>query len=493
MTNRADSPQTVWQNRHSILTAALNEVEAITKNVATQREDALKKLIKENKHEALRNSVLKAYLLETAQIHLCQSIVPCLNKFADEAVTYFINGFYGKEASLPEPSIFRPGFVLETVLSQVAYDLNVIEHAINQRRRLEPEKMTKQGLTLALADQCGMGVIERFVDSGFLPENTKLVSYLGENIRTRLVPYDETILLRVAFASLHKGHKPTRDFLAIHHEIGHHVYWNGRIPQTDTPIFEALQDALKKHGIYSRNWRLHWLEEMFADAVALLLGGPVVVLDFQDMLVDDMPHHFKSDTDKHPIPAIRPLLQTQILRSITDQAGEAVYHRTPKMLDEHWEDQWVGKDIHTEPFRIRHHKPRPCRAIVDDLQVVIDVILDVLRPLAPQSKNDPAILSSDSVAHVSEMYDNFHDERDHQGYGWLEAYYSTVAKNGFVDEGVKGKFNGRFACQYKSFAQRVKELSGALPDEFAHGDWIDQFLREGWSTEGPEGDFVGKG
>ena len=43
------------------------------------------------------------------------------------------------------------------------------------------------------------------------------------------------------------------------------------------------------------------------------------------------------------------------------------------------------------------------------------------------------------------------------------------------------------------FFERILDLTGKTPEELTTGDWIDLFLFQGWSDEGPIGGTGGRG
>lgn len=47
----------------------------------------------------------------------------------------------------------------------------------------------------------------------------------------------------VAYASIHNGIYPSPDFLALPHEIGHHLYWNGRLSKPTSFVASRMMTA----------------------------------------------------------------------------------------------------------------------------------------------------------------------------------------------------------------------------------------------------------
>ncbi|NJN45043.1 MAG: hypothetical protein HC806_10205 [Anaerolineae bacterium] len=376
-------------------------------------------------------------------------------------------------------------------MNQVSFDLNIFQHAINQRQNYDGQ-MTQQGKSLFVADRLATMALQPAIDTGFLELSTTIISYLDKSIRARLVPYYDVILISIAFASMQQGSFPSRDFLAIPHEIGHHLFWNGIMPDTQEYMRTTIRRKLKQAGVKSGDWRLRWLEEIFADVYALIIGGPVVAMDFQDMLDDDVPTHFREDTDKHPIPELRPLIQTRILRNIKPESG-CFYLDTPDRLDKNWK-QWLqsqapGRDILTETFKIKGKRAKLSGLeIVTSMDVLITTILGVLSPIIPKDRNTPwsaDVMDDEDIDFYDCRYDdeevrsiieNIHPD-NHLAHLYLQFYKNAYPQDDdevmslFFEEQEHDmesvdRFFRKFLLRKNSFHERIERLPGNLPKTY---------------------------
>ena len=417
---------------------------------------------------------------ETMQIYNSLCLLESLKKFADEGFSFFLDGYYN-ERDLPVSANYPPRSVMRTIVSQVSVDLSVIQDAVNQRRRLNC-RATQQAQTVAMADQLSSLALGLAIDAGYLPEETFVITYLAKSIRSRLVPYADALLISVAYATMQSGIHPSRDFLAIPHEIGHHLFWNGRHPDTTNMLRDELLSAAATAGIGPEDWRLNWLEEIFADTYALLLAGPVIALDFQDMLDDDMSSHFREDTDKHPIPEVRPFIQTEILRRLKDEHGHIIYAHECDKLDHNW-SSWINKHPMRQKYPVRGVDEKMTgRAIVTAVDPLITVILDTLSAIVPTEREYDGMEGSDDVSKLyTEFQSNIMPDDDN------ELVNLFLDGNGTEHELIQILSN----FTEVSFLAHTEAIARKDPKTITSGEWL-QFLRcHGWSNEGPISDGGG--
>ncbi|WP_420632074.1 hypothetical protein [Candidatus Leptofilum sp.] len=413
---------------------------------------------------------------ETMQINNCVKLLEALKNFSKQGFTFFMDGYYHKK-NLPVAPGCPPRSVMRTIVNQVSFDLSVIQDAVNQRRRLLG-RSTQQSRAVAMADQLANMALGMAVDEGFLPEDTAVVTYLAKNIRARLIPYFDALLISIAYASIQNGIHPSRDYLAIPHEIGHHLYWNGRHPRKDIELREELLQNAANAGIQAGDWRLNWLEEIFCDTYALLLAGPVIVLDFQDMLDDDMSSHFREDTDKHPIPEIRPFIQTNILRRAKDEDGNVFYAHECDKLDENWR-KWLAKHPLQSSYNIRGQaQPMTGQAIVTAIEPLITAILDTVPGFVPDEREYDGMESSNDV---SKLYQEFHS--------YIMPDDDNELVNLFLDGTGTQKQLDTILDSYSEvpFLTHIREVAKKKPTEIDTAEWLLLLRSFGWSDEGPLG------
>ncbi len=504
-----------WQRRKNSLTLAIHETANLAEKLNEARGEAIERLLgipgeqigelmlvdwddwPENLKEALPKKDMYQLIYEGFQVERSQALLEALAKFFDEAFTFFLDGFYlHEETTLVESRDFPKRFVVRSLLDQVSFDLDILQQTIHQRQRNIDDHCTQQGRTLFMADRLAALALEPAIRAGYVPRSTFAVTYLNRRIEARLVPYSNTLLIGVAFSTMQLEGMPTRDYLALPHEVGHHIFWNGMLPGTTRPISEAVADRARKAKIYRRNWRMKWVEEIFADTYALLVAGPVSVLDFQDMLDDDVPTHFTRDTNKHPIPELRPLILSRILRQITDDQDQVLYQRAPDKLDQNWR-QHLDKDPAEASYLLRRRYKKVGKQIIDDLDHLIEIILDILKDVRPgMAENLPWSLELEDEQTLGDLYEQFRTlaYRDEE-----TAYFNLLEKmldeslkepalealeNGGGQDGVPNKV----LRELPAFYRRLYSLAQTKDEhEVSTRDWVQLVIFQGWSKEGPAG------
>lgn len=414
---------------------------------------------------------------ETIQLIYAVDLLMALSTFANEGFTFFKEGYYTKK-NLPVSPDVPPRTIMRTLVDQVSFDLSVIQHAINQRRRQEDGLAMLQGCTLAMSDTLAKWVMSVPVAAGYLPENTRVITYLAKSIRARLVPYSHTLLISIPYSALHAGIQLSRSNLAIPHEIGHHLYWNGVHPESTLQMREHLLQKAGEAGIKAGDWRLNWLEEIFADVHALALFGPAIVLDFQDMLDDDMSDHFREDTDKHPIPEIRPFIQTNILRRFTDENNTVLYDNECKQLDDNWRS-WIKKHPLKASYPIiGQSQPKLGQAILDDLAPLITVVLDTLSDILPTEKYYTGMDGSNDLSVLFTEFQNSELPDDD-----LELINLFLEGNS-TDEQTDAILERSSEI---SFWDHVSTVTSKKKEAIKTAEWMQLLRSHGWSSEGPIG------
>ena len=517
----ADS-RAIWQDRFDSLKKIIDETKLLHESIAEEYNNIFQlffpKWDAKKPNANAFDDKAKAYdlLLLSTQIDLSLKLLASLKTFISEAFNDFKKIY--DDSDKDEDDAFKQRFIMRFLLYQASLDLNIMQQMVHQRHFIYEDnkpKLSIQNKNLLLADGLATMALSPLINANYLPPTTNVMCYLEKNVRIRLVPYDDTVLIRIAATSFWKRGEetPSEDLLAVLHEIGHHLYWNGKVPGSEQYIYQQLADDMKSVGIHNpKDWRRRWLEEIFADAYALLQGGPVVVYNFQEMLAEDLPSHFKDDVDKHPIPEIRPFIQTQLLRKYKDDAGNLLYNSIHDQLDKEWQ-KVVDKDPLKQTFHIHHHnQPLTGKEILQELDGLLDKVAAVLQPLYSAIMSDEdsftrqaGIWSKDSIQNndLHTLYTQFshaatakHIQKEKI---WDEFFTQAEPKKLKITEIKNPKapilrfLSERYSSTPKDFDERVKELTGKKPNDHTSDDWIDLFLSRGWSTEGPEGSNAGKG
>lgn len=340
---------------------------------------------------------------EKQQLATCRTLLDLLRDFTGKGSDFL-------EASPERVERFSRRYLWRKMLNEASADLQIIEAAYEQRLQSGGRKLI-QTQNVFVGDIVSEHALGQAVDNGFLPP-TPIITYLTEHVTVRPVPYAAVILISIAYASMLEPVRETdggasaarvsRDLLAIPHEIGHHIFWQANMPGSEQSVHDHLMERLQQAKIWQWDWRRAWLEELFADVFGILVAGPLMPLSFQDLLTDDPPAEFVEDNGHHPIPALRPLIQTCILRRISDGQGQPDYVHAPTLLDKQWREsvariypqRFENADLLQQEYILRGlGQPLSGASILAALDDVVDILLQTMgaqRPSDPPASRNHA-------------------------------------------------------------------------------------------------------
>lgn len=483
--------------------------------------NGLKKSIGEKRWASLNNNISKTIERAEEPSDFLQkgtilSLLKALQAFAESQFNFFHIGFYGrdedadkeigpKEPYLEESKSFLPEYVLRTTLYQIEYDLSVIKQVIDQRQNgSEGEKLAlKQADVLAYhALKPAIDDVENDDDANLLA-NTAVITYFSKVASVRVIPYAPIALIGMPYSAIDtfvdgvlveaaNGDAPidkigqnsetnVRDFLAIPHEIGHYVYWHGRLGNSRLAI--ALSNRLSKQP----EWLERWLEEIFADIYGALIVGPTMALNFQELQKDFFkPTEFIEDDDKHPIPAIRPYIYTYILSKV-EFGGEKAFDEISIGLDKDWENWLKNYDIPKEFAPKGTNEPINIEKLPDQIKDVVDVAYKVLRlNKLRKKKNDfwskskvAGDLFGEFADYVQRLTDNIEEEINKlpkvtvkDGKLFIgDDEWAELGKTGLAIDALKDSPKNNSNIRYKM-----------LPEA-----WLVVFSMRRWTIAGPTG------
>lgn len=274
-------------------------------------------------------------------------LLPKLREFAKEQFSFLYDGLdrgRGNKRCL-EPSLQYPGdFVLEATLDQIAFDLTVLQGAWYQRVLAKDNVAMVR--TFEIADQLAYHALLPAIEYKLLPftegdvEQVTVLTYFQKAPHIRMIPYASVALVGIPFTTLSEYPEPqvtdgesakpeegegvphqvgnARDLLSIPHEIGHYVYRHGSYQNS------RLQNALHQALLGQPDWLADWAEEIFADVYGVLVAGPVIVRDFQDIMKDNELVTLVKGDSTHPTPVLRPLLYADALDLLAGRADEPI-------------------------------------------------------------------------------------------------------------------------------------------------------------------------
>jgi hypothetical protein len=271
---------------------------------------------------------------KTARRSTLQNSLIALKTFGGSQFKFFLNGFDGPGPVRLELSPeYPPEYTLRITLDQIAYDLDVIVRAWQQRWSQSASPAMVE--TLNKADILAYQALAPAIRKGLIG-NATVVTYFQKSPNVRLIPYAP-----VAFVGMPITALTTReDLLAIPHEVGHYVH-RYRKARTDQDVTNPFADQ--------PDWCKAWLEEIVADVYGALIGGPVMALGFEDLVTDDPVSEFIEDDGEHPVAALRPSLY----HAVFAQTGAAP--NIQPALVQRWQE-WINKRGAPTTFRVRSTK-----------------------------------------------------------------------------------------------------------------------------------------
>ncbi|NHZ71572.1 MAG: hypothetical protein GWP17_00585 [Aquificales bacterium] len=221
------------------------------------------------------------------------AMTTCLKAFGSDQFEFFLTGFDTNRLLLspehPPDSIYR------ATLDQVSYDITAVQQAVDQRQDGFPT-MQK---SLAIADALAQNALNLGIDS-HLVKPAAIIAYFIKAPNIRVIPYAPVAVIGVPYTCF----TTVQDYLATPHEIGHYIYHHG------TSIASDLHNLLPAMP----EWGAEWLEEIFADVYGCLVAGPVIGLDFEDLLSDNDLESFITSDGHHPVDAVRPYIYIEVLK-----------------------------------------------------------------------------------------------------------------------------------------------------------------------------------
>ncbi|MCB8982336.1 MAG: hypothetical protein H6659_00765 [Ardenticatenaceae bacterium] len=244
-----------------------------------------------------------------------RALSACLQAFAKDQFDFFLDGFHHGRL-LPSPQHPAEN-ILRATLDQISFDLTVVQLAVDQRQ----DGSAAMRKALDKADALAQNALALAINARLI-KAAVAVTYFNKATNVRVIPYAPVALVGLPFTSITASH----DFLAIPHEVGHYVYRHA--PGLAAALEVRLRPSMPV-------WAAGWLEEIFADVYGALVAGPVIGLDFQDLLLDNPLASLTEDDGDHPADAVRPFIYTRLLQQLGyPHAASALQSRWQKALAE---------------------------------------------------------------------------------------------------------------------------------------------------------------
>ena len=494
---------TVWQKRKSHLKGAMQEVKRTSRRQSRRRG------------------------LTTADRHLLDKLI----EFLDTTFDFFYDGFdqetgkrtLGKKLGInfrsqaeKERYFERSNVPADTLyaelLRQTSLDFLRIQQAADQ-----PDSVATKVADLLAQRALLPSQKARLMCHGqsYLNQTT----YPASHVEVRLLPYSHGALIGfpvTAYANLEAESDDDLDlsmsFLTLAHECAHVIYRSGRLPETDyaasRPLAGELNHKLaiylakKQIDIVQSQWLFDWFEEIFCDAYGCFVEGPVFVAAFHDVMGADYPTDTHNHNDsEHPIPALRPLIISRILKSIVKRwSDDEAMHHSIDMIAQKLDAAWVESVVTDWSDWAAEVWPY---GVPDLARDGIDAVSGATYQINGESKSGLAILDELQVVIdliVGELFDLgvgtplFMWETDLSGWDALEPAEVIVelhrkfvlATQNMLRNGLPEDPDG-FDYPDLGLSQAPFPVSNSTFE--VHGEGLDAvietILTNGWSTEGP--------
>jgi hypothetical protein len=398
--------------------------------------------------EMLGENYNPSTLLNFSRKETLYNLVKCLQSFARDQFYFFYDGFLN--GRLKESSEFPIEYALQAVLAQVAYDLEAILRAADQRISGSPQ--VKQ--TLDTADKLAWTALQPAKDKKLVDNETTVLTYFQKSAAIRLIPYAPVALVGIPFTAV----SVEQDYLAIAHEVGHYVYRHGNLiddsvkSQKREPVHQRLATDLSK----SPEWIKKWQEEIFADVYGCLVGGPVMALSAQDLAFQASAKEFVLDDKVHPKPIVRPDIYSEILSASVEE------------LDNRWRKKRAERGDPESP------------SVLEDTREPMYEVISRIKALLPDTPSERWTKDELVKGDIEVLYGQFKD------------FVSNLKSNGVQLEELK---SGPTSNLWEKWIEEKEFFGGSPPpkviqpgteedlQEKPNDTWIHVLLAGGWSTK----------
>jgi hypothetical protein len=202
-----------------------------------------------------------------------------------------------------KPDVRNMGnYALRRVINQISGDVFVLHGIWDQ---YTPEHNTKALEAIKIGNRLSAHVWQ--AAKNYLPNTEPPLTYVRPTAGARIIPYGFVPLIGFPPSAI----SIDQDYLAIPHEFGHFLYWRGEVGGV------RLQDKLFASLDWTHpDWLRRWIEEIFADVVGTMLGGPAAALSLQDMMQEKAGNLFVRDDEHYPVAAMRPFVVLAVCQAM---------------------------------------------------------------------------------------------------------------------------------------------------------------------------------
>lgn len=292
-----------------------------------------------------------------------------LNDFAEKQFNFFYYGFKGgdKEKGIPwlhletakdtDTIPYPLENVLGTIVAQISIDLTSIQLAAEQRILANQEN---DPFKLDAANDRALDALKgNYMPGEVLPSDMKVLPYLTDSVRVRVMPYSNVALIGVPYMW------STNYFISssvLFHEVGHYRFWYPfHATKAQVELLGRRWDEkdflLNARELYypfsSLPAKPNWSEEVFADVYSVCKGGMLPIVSAMNLALEHSPKTFSNfDLDNpHPTPLIRPLL---MLKAFAAMVRPLTLHGTPIWGN----DQGLVEEVEKDTFQLFNYWKR---------------------------------------------------------------------------------------------------------------------------------------
>lgn len=214
----------------------------------------------------------------------------------------------------------------------------------------------------------------------FPMDEVQIVLYFEKTSNAKRFPFGSTYLIGIPLIDAYR-----EDWMAIPHELGHHIYWNARFSEEDTAILpeagtnflEAEIDETMQDLKLDQNNRASepikellndWTEEIFADVVGARVAGKEfceAAWERNLRIVEKKENLFLSDGE-HPFPYLLPYIRASAAGIPVDE----------KLFEKKWQKDF-GDTKNTQlvflPDNAAGAGSQGLSISMDDLRVIVQV------------------------------------------------------------------------------------------------------------------------
>jgi hypothetical protein len=190
--------------------------------------------------------------------------------------------------------------------------------------RAAQDNLSAQYRPLLEKGNAKLDLMQKNLEERLAPLDINIVLYFERIGKAKRYPFGKTYLIGIPLIDAYRG-----DWMAVPHELGHHVFWKARFSETDTGpapapgtnfLEEEINHAMQQLELaedaparkFIQKLLNDWTEEIFADVVGARIAGQEFVTAAWERIsrkAEKKEDLFQSDGE-HPILYLLPYIRT---------------------------------------------------------------------------------------------------------------------------------------------------------------------------------------